>query len=204
MKLSLVLLIVLTLFSVKSMAQFTQDEKDLINSGTTETPFRVLKVTDQQDSIFLRQKCSDIENINESEDLQLLIDRLKATMAAESGVGIAAPQVGIGRNIFLFTRIDKANYPVIVAINPKIVNHPEETICFERDGCLSIPGISGNSIRYPWVDVEYTDENGNLVQERLEGYSRESDFTGIIFQHEFDHLQGVLFIDKLCSSTEKK
>ncbi len=198
MKLSLVLLIVLTLFSVKSMAQFTQDEKDLINSGTTETPFRVLKVTDQQDSIFLRQKCSDIENINESEDLQLLIDRLKATMAAESGVGIAAPQVGIGRNIFLFTRIDKANYPVIVAINPKIVNHPEETICFERDGCLSIPGISGNSIRYPWVDVEYTDENGNLVQERLEGYSRESDFTGIIFQHEFDHLQGVLFIDKLC------
>ena len=199
MKLSLVLLIVLTLFSVKSMAQFTQDEKDLINSGTTETPFRVLKVTDQQDSIFLRQKCSDIENINESEDLQLLIDRLKATMAAESGVGIAAPQVGIGRNIFLFTRIDKANYPVIVAINPKIVNHPEETICFERDGCLSIPGISGNSIRYPWVDVEYTDENGNLVQERLEGYSRESDFTGIIFQHEFDHLQGVLFIDKLCA-----
>lgn len=198
MKLSLVLLIGLSLFSIKSMAQFTQNEKILINSGTTETPFRVLKVTDQQDSIFLRQKCSDIENINESEDLQLLIGRLKTTMVAESGVGIAAPQVGIGRNIFLFTRIDKANYPVIVAINPKIVNHPEETICFERDGCLSIPGISGNSIRYPWVDVEYTDENGNLVQERLEGYSRESDFTGIIFQHEFDHLQGILFTDKLC------
>ena len=198
MKFSLVLLIGLTLFSVKSMAQFTQDEKILINSGTTETPFRVLKVTDQQDSIFLRQKCSDIEDISDSVDVQILIDRLKTTMAAESGVGIAAPQVGIGRNIFLFTRIDKANYPVIVAINPKIVNHPEETICFERDGCLSIPGISGNSIRYPWVDVEYTDENGNLIQERLEGYSRENDFTGIIFQHEFDHLQGVLFTDKLC------
>lgn len=198
MKFSLVLLIGLSLFSIKSMAQFTQNEKILINSGTTETPFRVLKVTDQQDSIFLRQKCSDIENINESEDLQLLIGRLKTTMAAESGVGIAAPQVGIARNVFLFTRIDKANYPVIVAINPKIVNHPEETICFERDGCLSIPGISGNSIRYPWVGVEYTDENGNLVQERLEGYSREIDFTGIIFQHEFDHLQGILFTDKLC------
>ena len=198
MKFSLVLLIGLTLFSVKSMAQFTQNEKILINSGTTETPFRVLKVTDQQDSIFLRQKCSDIEDISDSVDVQILIDRLKTTMAAESGVGIAAPQVGIGRNIFLFTRIDKANYPVIVAINPKIVNHPEETICLKRDGCLSIPGISENSIRYPWVDVEYTDENGNLVQERLEGYSRENDFTGIIFQHEFDHLQGVLFTDKLC------
>lgn len=203
MKFSLVLLIGLSLFSIKSMAQFTQNEKILINSGTTETPFRVLKVTDQQNSIFLRQKCSDIEDISDSVDVQILIDRLKTTMAVESGVGIAAPQVGIGRNIFLFTRIDKANYPVIVAINPKIVNHPEETICFERDGCLSIPGISGNSIRYPWVDVEYTDENGNLVQERLEGYSRESDFTGIIFQHEFDHLQGILFTDKLCPEINK-
>lgn len=203
MKLSLVLLIGLTLFSVKSMAQFTQDENDLINNGTTETPFRVLKVTDQQDSIFLRQKCSDIENINSSEDLQLLIDRLKTTMAAESGVGIAAPQVGIARNVFLFTRINTSDYQVITAINPKIVNHPEETICFERDGCLSIPGISGNSVRYPWVDVEYTDENGSLIKERLEGYSRDSDFTGIIFQHEFDHLQGVLFIDKLCSDYQE-
>ncbi|PXV58122.1 peptide deformylase [Dysgonomonas alginatilytica] len=180
------------------MAQFTQEEKNLINNGTPETPFRVLTITDQQDSIFLRQKCSAIENSNGSKDLQLLIDRLKATMAFEEGVGIAAPQVGIAKNLFLFTRIDQPDYPVIVAINPKIVNHPQETICFERDGCLSIPDVSGNSIRYPWVDVEYTDENGNLVQERLEGYSRETDFTGIVFQHEFDHLQGILFIDKLC------
>ena len=203
MKLSLILLISLTLFSIKSMAQFTKSEKDIINNGTSEIPFRVLKVSDQQDSIFLRQACSDIENVNESKDLQLLINRLKATMEAESGVGIAAPQVGIAKNIFLFTRINKIDYPIIVAINPKIVNHPKETICFEGDGCLSIPGISGNSIRYPWVDVEYTDENGGLIKERLEGYSRESDFTGVIFQHEFDHLQGILFIDKLCNEAEK-
>lgn len=185
------------------MAQFSQNEKDLINSGTSETPFRVLKITDQQDSVFLRQKCSEIDNRTEYKDLSLLIDRLKTTMALEEGVGIAAPQVGVSKNVFLFTRIDKADYPVIAAINPKIVNHPEETICFERDGCLSIPGINGNSIRYPWVDVEYTDENGNLIQERLEGYSRETDFTGIVFQHEFDHLQGILFIDKLCSPIEE-
>lgn len=53
-------------------------------------------------------------------------------------------------------------------------------------------------MRYPWIDVEYYNEKGELKQERLSGYSRETDFTGIIFQHEFDHLQGVLFIDKLC------
>lgn len=193
-----IVLIGFTLFSSRSMAQFTQYEKDLINGGTSEIPFRVLKITDQQDSTFLRQKCSVIEDTDNVGDLKLLIDRLKATMASESGVGIAAPQVGIARNVFLFTRIDQPNYPVTVAINPKIVKHPEETICFERDGCLSIPDISGNSIRYPWVEVEYTDENGNLVKERLEGYSRTGNFTAIIFQHEFDHLQGILFIDKLC------
>lgn len=185
------------------MAQFIQNEKDIINNGTSETPFRVLKVSDLQDSIFLRKKCSDIETISKSKDLQLLIDRLKITMETESGVGIAAPQVGIAKNIFLFTRINKTDYPVIVAINPKIVNYPKETICFERDGCLSIPGISGNSIRYPWVDVEYTDENGNQIRERLAGYSREEEFTGIVFQHEFDHLQGILFIDKLCSENKE-
>ena len=193
-----IVLIGFTLFSSRSMAQFTQYEKDLINGGTSEIPFRVLKITDQQDSTFLRQKCSVIEDTDNVGDLKLLIDRLKATMASESGVGIAAPQVGIARNVFLFTRIDQPNYPVTVAINPKIVKHPEETICFERDGCLSIPDISGNSIRYPWVEVEYTDENGTLVKERLEGYSRTGNFTAIIFQHEFDHLQGILFIDKLC------
>ena len=108
MKLSLILLISLTLFSIKSMAQFTKSEKDIINNGTSETPFRVLKVSDQQDSIFLRQACSDIENVNESKDLQLLINRLKATMEAESGVGIAAPQVGIAKIYFFLPASTKS------------------------------------------------------------------------------------------------
>lgn len=203
MKIYTILFICLTLFSIETMAQFTPEEKKLINSGTPETPFRVLKITEPQDALFLRKKCSDVDNIKDSRDLRLLIDRLKTTMALEKGVGIAAPQVGIAKNVFLFLRINKPDYPVIAVINPRIVNHPKETICFERDGCLSIPGISGNSIRYPWVDVEYTDENGKLIQERLEGYSRTGNFTGIIFQHEFDHLQGILFIDKLCPEIEK-
>lgn len=182
------------------MAQFTANEIDIINSGSKETSLRVLKITDVEDSIVLRQKCSDIDITDKN--LTLLIDRLKTTMITESGVGIAAPQVGITKNIFLFTRIDGTDYPIVVAINPKIINYPTETVCFEGDGCLSIPDISGNSIRYPWIDVEYTDENGNLVQERLDGYSRETGFTGIVFQHEYDHLQGILFTDKLCPEKE--
>lgn len=184
--------------SFNVMAQLTADEKKLIRNGDISTPFDVLKVTNKQDSLFLRSSSKDLDLSRDKEDIALLIARLKVTMAVESGVGIAAPQVGIGRNLFLFTRIDHPDKIVVAAINPKIVNHPEETVCFERDGCLSIPDISGNSIRYPWVDVEYTNENGVLVKERLSGYSRQGNFTGVIFQHEADHLQGVLFIDKLC------
>lgn len=185
------------------MAQFTDREKDIINNGTPETPFRVLLISNQEDALVLRQKCDDISHVKGNEDLKLLIERLKTTMEVEAGVGIAAPQVGICKNIFIFTRINEPDFPMVAAINPRIINHPDETICFENDGCLSIPGISGNSIRYPWVDVEYTNEDGELIIERLEGYSRGGDYTGIVFQHENDHLHGILFTDKLCSTTEE-
>lgn len=184
------------------MAQFSKKEKELINNGTPDTPFRVLTVDNENDLAFLRKKSVNIDYNAGNKDLQLLIERLKLTMEIESGVGIAAPQIGIAKNIFLFIKLDNPDYPVIAAINPKIIAYPEETVCFERDGCLSIPEISGNSLRYPWVDVEYTDEYGNIVRERLEGYSRAGNFTGVIFQHEFDHLQGILYTDKLCSEPE--
>lgn len=200
---SKIITLCILLFSLSAsytVTKMTENEIKLINNGNNNSPYRVLTIDDKQDSLFLRQKCEDIdvETIGKDENLRTFITRLKITMQAESGIGIAAPQVGIGRNIFLFTRIDRTGEPVVVAINPKITAHSKETICFERDGCLSIPGISGNSQRYKWVEVEYYDETGKKHKERLSGYSRQSDFTGIIFQHEYDHLQGILFIDKLC------
>lgn len=179
------------------MAQFSAEEKNIINSAAADIPLRVLLTTNDEDSLFLRKQCADVDDVLSNQDLQLLIERMKATMVDKSGVGIAAPQVGVAKNVFLFLRVDQQDWPVAVAINPKIVNRPEETICFEGDGCLSVPDRSGNSIRYPWVEVEYTNEKGELVHERLEGYSREGNFVSIIFQHEYDHLQGVLYIDKL-------
>lgn len=177
----------------------TKQELELINNGDEGTPYRVLLTTDKQDLSTLRQKSKDIE-IEEikNKDIQLFIRRLALTMDVESGVGIAAPQVGINRNIFIFVRLDMPNYPVHAAINPKIVGHSDEIVCFEGDGCLSIPNTSGNTKRYAWIDVEYYNENGEPVRERLSGYSRRGDFTGVVFQHEFDHLKGILFTDKLC------
>lgn len=178
----------------------TEQELTLINSGTTETPFRVLLTTSETDSMFLRQKSvdvEDVENIANDKYLQHFIKRLKLTMEVANGVGIAAPQVGVGRNVFAFMRIDKPEMPVEIAINPKIVAHSPNQYCFEGDGCLSVPEESGNTLRYEWIDVEYYNEQGQLVKERLNGGTRETDFTGVIFQHENDHLNGVLFVDRI-------
>jgi peptide deformylase len=184
--------------SCKTPSPFTEAEKAIIVSGTVEIPFRVLQIADKQDSMVLRTPCSDVQNFANDTVFHLLVERLKTTLREKNGVGIAAPQVGISKNLFLFMRLDLPGEPVVVAVNPKILAHPDTTVCFERDGCLSIPNRSGNSIRYPWVDVEYWDEDGVIIRERLEGYSRVDGFVGVIFQHEFDHLGGVLFLDRLC------
>ena len=175
----------------------TEQERNYIFSGDENSPFRVLTVEDAADSLILRTECRDLDFAADSTLIARLIARMDTTMKAENGVGLAAPQIGISRNIFLFMRIDKPGNPVEVAINPRIVNKPDETICFEGDGCLSIPGQSGNSVRYAWIEVEYLNAKGEMVREHLEGFSRKTDFTGIVFQHEFDHLRGVLYTDKL-------
>ncbi|MDR2680720.1 MAG: peptide deformylase [Tannerella sp.] len=190
--------IVLLPASCGTIRPFSEAEGALIVSGGAEVPFRVLQITDRQDSVLLRTPCGKVRNFAGDPAFRLLIERLKTTLEAENGAGIAAPQVGISKSVFLFMRTDLPGLPVHVAVNPRIVNHPDTTVCFERDGCLSIPDRSGNSVRYPWIDVEYWNEKGEKVRERLDGYSRRNSFTAIIFQHEYDHTKGVLFTDKLC------
>jgi peptide deformylase len=176
----------------------TNEERTLINSGKANESFRVLLATNAEDSLILRQKSQTIELTKDADDLKLLVARLKVTLETANGVGIAAPQVGILRSLFIIVRVDKPGMPVEVVINPTIVSHPDETVCFERDGCLSIPETSGNSTRYPWIEVEYFNENGEKIREKLSGHSRRDNFAAVIFQHEYDHLRGVLFVDKLC------
>lgn len=193
-----ILILCLTIFSAcKNTNRMTVEEITLIEQADTLTPMRVLKVDIEEDSLLLRSKSKDVNFNKDRIILQKLISRLKATMTAESGVGIAAPQVGILRNIFLFVRIDHPDYPVEVAINPRIIAYSDENMVFEGDGCLSVPDRKGNSIRYKWIDVEYLNETGYTIRERLFANSRLEDFTGVIFQHEFDHINGILYIDKL-------
>lgn len=179
-------------------SNFNTGERHLINAGGEGDTFRVLSIANQPDSFILRKRSKDLSAIKGNKELAKLLARMRVTMDAEEGIGIAAPQVGINRNIFLFTRIDEPEQKVQVAINPRITAHSDSLVCFERDGCLSIPDIRGNSKRYAWIEVSYHDENGKLHKERFSGHKRPDNFTNIIFQHEYDHINGILFIDKLC------
>ena len=191
------LVLIIAIIGCNKPNRMNEKERNLIDSGDYNTPFRVLTIDNANDLKVLRTPCKDLNYEGDSALIKKLAARLLSTMIAENGVGIAAPQIGISRNIFLFMRINQPNHPVEIAINPRIVNKPNESICFEGDGCLSIPGQSGNTARYAWIEVEYLNIEGVKKRERLEGFSRNDDFTGIIFQHEYDHLQGVLYTDKL-------
>ena len=148
----------------------------------------------------LRQSAHLIEAVQDS-DLQALIDALLQTMAQAGGVGIAAPQVGILKQLVIIASRPTPRYPhapemsPTPMLNPKLVKHSDET---EKgwEGCLSVPGIRGLVPRYRSVTVDYLDRDGQPQRQILH------DFVARIFQHEYDHLQGVVFIDRVESTHE--
>lgn len=176
----------------------TQDEIDLILGGASTTAMEVMDICEQPDSVILRTLSTNV--IIGEENLQQLTDRMKVTVIAEGGVGIAAPQVGINRNIVWIQRQDKGtiiNRPWELYFNPRIVAY-SDTYSLRSDGCLSVSqsclsanDIAGNSYRASWVDVEYYLADGTFVQERIS-----QAYTAHIFQHEIDHLNAVMFFDR--------
>ncbi|MBH8554430.1 peptide deformylase [Nostocaceae cyanobacterium CENA357] len=143
----------------------------------------------------LRQKAAWVDNIQD-ESIQQLIDELIATVAKANGVGIAAPQVAQPYRLFIVASHPNPRYPnapemePTAMINPRIVTHSPEVIK-GWEGCLSVPGIRGLVPRYQAIEVEYSDRNGKLQTQEL------TDFVARIFQHEYDHLDGIVFVDRL-------
>lgn len=139
----------------------------------------------------LRNKSRDVDLNNEK--LQPLINDMFETMANAKGVGLAAPQIGINKNIVVVndsTDPNKQFYGVF--INPKIIWCGGSKIT-NIEGCLSFPGISIDVSRPSVIDVEWYDENKKYHCETFMGN------LAIILQHEIDHLNGTLFIDKMNS-----
>ena len=151
----------------------------------------VLKIGDP--SLRIVSKEVDIDDIK-SEKIQGFIDDLIETMYAENGAGIAAIQVGNPIRIFSMEVKDnprypyKPNIPLTIMINPLITVMTEDS--FENfEGCLSVPGLRGKVKRYLEIEVEYYDRVANKQKKVFKG------ITAGTVQHEFDHLNGQLFID---------
>lgn len=171
----------------------TVTEKKLIRSQ--ESGIMHLYTTDNiKDALFLRQKALPVRgDIVKREEYHLLKAGLLRTVqdTANPGVGIAAPQVGISRQIIVVQRFDKTGEPFEVCLNPEIVFYSEDQI-IGLEGCLSITDKSGELSRSENIVVRYVNENTTkIVQDTVKG------FTAVIFQHETDHLKGILFTDRM-------
>lgn len=132
----------------------------------------------------LRKKSVDVEKIDDN--LRNILEEMVKTMRLANGCGLAANQVGIDKRYFVL----EVDGIVKKVINPEIVEFGQEVVEFE-EGCLSIPGIYKNVIRPEMIKVRYLNENGELIEEELH------ELTSRAFQHEYDHLDGVLFVDKI-------
>lgn len=123
-------------------------------------------------------------------ELKPLFELMERTMIAAKGVGLAAPQIGISKQIAIVNPEPEDDTKLIKMINPRIVAASKETVKIE-EGCLSVPGVRGDVERPEAVTVVYRDENGKERTLEAEG------LLARIIQHELDHLNGVLFIDRL-------
>lgn len=173
-----------------SAQNFTKSEKDLIQSGNTKTMLKVIQITEEKELKILKSVSADIDPKDKL--LPLLAERMYLAMRdpANPGIGIAAPQVGINRNVIWVQRFDKEGEPFELYLNPKIV-WSSALLRKGMEGCLSIPDISGNVLRNYTIKLAYQDKNGKQQEEIIEG------FTAVIFQHETDHLKGILFTDRM-------
>ena len=179
--------------SCSSKGDFTEKEKSVI-LGAQDTILRVYTIDNEEDLKVLRDSSADLSlKSMESEEYALLAKRMVETVTHPDvdGVGLAAPQIGINRRVVAVQRFDKEGHPFEVYPNISIVGTSEE-MTEGPEGCLSVPNRRHEVSRFSWVKIRYYSlEQKEMVEERIEG------FTAVIFQHETDHLSGVLYIDRL-------
>jgi len=143
----------------------------------------------------LREKAKAVENVGTPE-LRALVADMKETMAAKNGAGLAAPQIGVGQRVVIFGVDHNPRYPdaepvpFTVLVNPKIVMLTRD-VESDWEGCLSVPGMRGVVPRYTRLRYTGTDEEGNPIDREAEG------FHARVVQHECDHLDGILYPQRM-------
>jgi peptide deformylase len=136
----------------------------------------------------LRRRCKPVKRVDR--EIRHLMEEMLETMAAEDGLGLAAPQVGIPLRMIVCA-LDDEEYCLA---NPRVVRKSKETVS-DMEGCLSLPRLYGEVIRPASVKVSGLNLHGQTVEIEAEGLLAKA------FSHEIDHLSGVLFIDKILPDT---
>jgi peptide deformylase len=136
----------------------------------------------------LRNKSAKVDEFGP--DLKPLFRHMEETMLDAKGVGLAAPQIGVSKQIAIMNPEPENSTRLLKMINPRIISSSDETEKLE-EGCLSVPGVRGEVARASEITVAYQDENGKEHTLHAEG------MLARIIQHELDHLNGVLFVDRL-------
>lgn len=132
----------------------------------------------------LKEKSTVVEKIDD--ELKKILDEMVELMRKANGIGLAANQVEIAKRFFVLEIDEK----VKKVINPEIIEYGDEIVEYE-EGCLSIPGIYKKVDRPEMIKVKYQNENGEIIEEELH------DIWARAFQHEYDHIEGILFTEKL-------
>lgn len=184
-KLSLLLIF---FFSFINAQKLTSAEISLINQGDIKTALPIFQTTDSDQHTTLLDQSKEI--IPTDPNTATLVLRMKESLlSTDGGVGIAAPQVGINRKVIWVQRFDKQGEPLEYFINP-VITWKSELQNLGPEGDLSIPEFRGQFYRSKVIQLQYVDLKGQKFTEIVEG------FTAVIFQHEIDHLFGILISDK--------
>lgn len=178
----------LILISFVHAQKLTPKELSIINQGDINSALPIYQTTDPEQHKTLLSTSTEVDPVDPN--TATLVKRMKLSLlATDGGVGIAAPQVGINRKIIWVQRFDKEGEPLEYFINPAIVWR-SEIQNLGPEGDLSIPDFRDQFYRSKVIQLEYVDLKGQKYSELVEG------FTAVIFQHEIDHLFGILISDK--------
>lgn len=151
----------------------------------------ILKISRLGHPILL-EKCQIVEKITSNETKRIIHD-MTDTMLDSNGIGLAAPQVHINKQIIIFRTPEEDvgdEIKITALINPRLTIISKETEN-EWEGCLSIPGMLGLVKRYSKIKYKGNDMNGNVIEKEVDGMHAR------VVQHEYDHLMGILYIDRL-------
>jgi len=170
--------------------------KEEVDPGIVEgTDLRVVKYPHPS----LRAENAEVSLPDEQESIAKLAQEMLKVMYAAEGVGLAAPQVGVNKRLMVYNPTGESRkwLEETILVNPCIVEYSEAKD-EEIEGCLSFPGMQGEVIRSKWIKVEALTPKGRKIKKKFKGWEAR------IFQHEYDHLDGTVYTDRVSEETKEK